>query len=603
MSGTDAQSNLMGCALPLLFACHAAAAPRPGCRRPTSRRPAATPATRPSPWTPPETRSPPGSARSRPGRASSSRSRPARRAATSAPPDDRGRSGHQAAGGDHQAAKCSSPGGTSLNLPGHSVLELATRAPGRRLLGAGRSPGAAHRGDPRGDRTRGEPGRGRRPGLDQPRPGFENRPTSRLFVEASVRPAGGASRRPKSSPRSRSSKKRAPSSAAPRSTIPGKRRSSGTTTAKPTPSSKPPVRPPGGEFSAPWKSTRRSPPAKARSAPTSARRRRRRDGRLAAVTTTSNTIEAADRCRRRVRPPSKALGNRRSCLQPPDRDRPTGPQPSSGSSPTRSISSSRRRPARSRGANSACPKTSRRAMEPRSPRSWRGTTTGRQRSPGPAPSGGQQVVEAAVSGPGRRLLAPAGISATSPDIMRPDVCDRRRRRRDGALAALERHQRDRPVRRLRRLRPRAARPLDPATGTSGAPVQFSVAPFDVWPIGPPSFDFGDGSGADRQRGLPRLRGARQLPGHGRREDAAGRRRRPGDDRDRAPQRLLDRQADAQPQEGNRQADGHRARPGQARPLRQGHQEGEPSGPPGRVRSSCRSGLRARPASASTRMAT
>ena len=35
----------------------------------------------------------------------------------------------------------------------------------------------------------------------------------------------------------------------------------------------------------------------------------------------------------------------------------------------------------------------------------------------------------------------------------------------------------------------------PATGRVGVPVQFSASPFDIWPISPVTFNFGDGSGA------------------------------------------------------------------------------------------------------------
>ena len=59
----------------------------------------------------------------------------------------------------------------------------------------------------------------------------------------------------------------------------------------------------------------------------------------------------------------------------------------------------------------------------------------------------------------------------------------------------QRRQHDRPGRRLRRLRPPELRgALDPRRRAwSAIPVSFSASPFDVWPIAPASFAFGDGA--------------------------------------------------------------------------------------------------------------
>ena len=43
--------------------------------------------------------------------------------------------------------------------------------------------------------------------------------------------------------------------------------------------------------------------------------------------------------------------------------------------------------------------------------------------------------------------------------------------------------------------PASSRRLDPELGKVGDPLQFSASASDAWPIGPPSFDFGDGASA------------------------------------------------------------------------------------------------------------
>ena len=118
----------------------------------------------------------------------------------------------------------------------------------------------------------------------------------------------------------------------------------------------------------------------------------------------------------------------------------------------------------------------------------------------------------------------------------------------------------------------------PSSATVGETVPFSASASDVWPVGKPSFDFGDGAQADGDLGLPRLLGAGQLPGDG---DRQGCLREDGDPLGNAagqgPQPLHDRQAEAEPQEGHRDPDRHDSRTGRARRLRQGDEEGDRAG--------------------------
>ena len=141
----------------------------------------------------------------------------------------------------------------------------------------------------------------------------------------------------------------------------------------------------------------------------------------------------------------------------------------------------------------------------------------------------------------------------------------------------------------------------PSTGRSETRSSSPSAPFDVWPIGAAELRL-----RRRRLGPPatpcptptrRPASTRSPSRADRRRGHSGERRR--NDLDRASQRLLDRQAEAQPQEGNGQADGDGAGARQAGPLRQGGQEGDQTGGQGRRRDPADQGRRGRPASAST----
>jgi PKD domain-containing protein len=106
-----------------------------------------------------------------------------------------------------------------------------------------------------------------------------------------------------------------------------------------------------------------------------------------------------------------------------------------------------------------------------------------------------QVVRASIAKPGAGFGAPIEISASSPDPMRPAVSI------DDAGDATVLWSRSNGANNIVQfagydaLAPELRGVSIPSSGTVGVPVAFSAGTFDVWPIGPPSFDFGDGQGA------------------------------------------------------------------------------------------------------------
>ncbi len=107
--------------------------------------------------------------------------------------------------------------------------------------------------------------------------------------------------------------------------------------------------------------------------------------------------------------------------------------------------------------------------------------------------GSEQVVLASIRRPGGSFSVPVAISATSPDTMRPAAA------LDGAGDATVLWPRSNGVNSIIQFAgydafaPQLRGLSIPATGTVGTPVAFSVSPFDVWPLGAAVFAFGDGA--------------------------------------------------------------------------------------------------------------
>jgi hypothetical protein len=110
-------------------------------------------------------------------------------------------------------------------------------------------------------------------------------------------------------------------------------------------------------------------------------------------------------------------------------------------------------------------------------------------------AGGEESVQASVRPSGGAFSAPVGLSTPTPDLVHPVVAvdglgdaTALWLRSNGTNDIVQAAGYDADAPELRGL-------SIPSAGTVGKPVSFSVSPFDVWPIGPASFGFGDGGAA------------------------------------------------------------------------------------------------------------
>ena len=109
--------------------------------------------------------------------------------------------------------------------------------------------------------------------------------------------------------------------------------------------------------------------------------------------------------------------------------------------------------------------------------------------------GAEDVVQASVRKPGAGFGPATEISATSPDPMLPAVA------LDDAgdvTAVWPRSNGSNDIAQFAgydAFAPQLRGVSIPSTGTAGVPIQFSAAPFDVWPLAPAGFSFGDGATA------------------------------------------------------------------------------------------------------------
>lgn len=110
-------------------------------------------------------------------------------------------------------------------------------------------------------------------------------------------------------------------------------------------------------------------------------------------------------------------------------------------------------------------------------------------------AGSENVVLASFGRPGAAFSVPATISAPSPEFLRPAAAIDAAGdatvlwpRSDGSNEIVQYAGYD-------AFPPRLGGVSIPASGTVGVPVSFAATPFDVWPIAPVSFDFGDGATA------------------------------------------------------------------------------------------------------------
>ncbi len=110
-------------------------------------------------------------------------------------------------------------------------------------------------------------------------------------------------------------------------------------------------------------------------------------------------------------------------------------------------------------------------------------------------SGTSQVSRATVRPPGAAFLPPENISKTSSDVFHATPA------MDGAgntTAVWSRSNGSHDIIQMAgfdAVGPELRNLSIPASGIVGEPVQFSVSPFDAWPLGPASFSFGDGGTA------------------------------------------------------------------------------------------------------------
>ena len=111
-------------------------------------------------------------------------------------------------------------------------------------------------------------------------------------------------------------------------------------------------------------------------------------------------------------------------------------------------------------------------------------------------NGADQIVRAAVRGPGAgTYTTPVAISQSSPDFFHPDIsmdADGNATvvwvRSNGSQSIVQQVGYDARA-------PQLSGVSIPSSGKVGDPLQFSASAFDAWPIGPPSFAFGDGASA------------------------------------------------------------------------------------------------------------
>jgi PKD repeat protein len=111
-------------------------------------------------------------------------------------------------------------------------------------------------------------------------------------------------------------------------------------------------------------------------------------------------------------------------------------------------------------------------------------------------NGAEEIVRAAVRPAGGAFGGPVAISQSSPDFFHPHASA------DAGGDATVVWVRDNGTHNIVQMAGYDADPPQlrnvsiPSSGTVGSPVQYSASSFDVWPVGKPSFDFGDGAAAD-----------------------------------------------------------------------------------------------------------
>ena len=112
-----------------------------------------------------------------------------------------------------------------------------------------------------------------------------------------------------------------------------------------------------------------------------------------------------------------------------------------------------------------------------------------------ADNGAKQTVRAVVRPAGGAFSAPVNIAQNTTDLLHPELgidgigdVTSTWPRSDGTHSIVQANGYDAFV-------PQLSAVSIPATGVVGQPVSFSAGDFDIWPIGPPAFDFGDGSQA------------------------------------------------------------------------------------------------------------